>query len=141
MERKGFSQPPTQMHTSTIIFINSKSKQISSLALSNKHDLIRYSIPRAQQNFFIFFKFSITIMSLCSVCYKELTALCDSSVHRGSFQTLLLPWNTEQITRAGSSAAPCALGGTAIVSSRSWSHQGQGPAPEAGKPPEPKQNQ
>lgn len=51
-QRKAFSQKPTQSHTSAIIFLNSKSKQISSVVLSSKHDLIRHFIPRIQHVFF-----------------------------------------------------------------------------------------
>lgn len=99
-----------------------------------------YSIPRAQQDF-IFFKCSITIMILLSVCYRELTALCDSSVDRGSFQSS--PFALEQSRSQELAALQLNVLWVALPLSTPAPgvNQGQGPAPEAEKPPEPRQNQ
>lgn len=100
---KPSSQKPTQTHTSAIIFLNSKSKQISSLALSSKHDLIRHFIPRIQECFFEDLNYGCESCFLCAVRSSQPNS--GSSTHKISFPNsfALAPDTTN--TRAGGLAA------------------------------------
>lgn len=95
-QRKAFSQKPTQSHTSAIIFLNSKSKQISSVVLSSKHDLIRHFIPRIQHVFF-FWRTPLQQWIVLSSCCEELTAQQWELHAQGQKSKALLPLGTRYL--------------------------------------------